>query len=268
MCLTAASAAQEPGRSQVGKVMGNVDFEVSCHVKAWDCDEVGNGVQRHSCQHNIYWKRLKTGKKQPRERHRNTLIVCIIKSTPSKCDHVCHNMAQHSRLQRKAPSFNLLQLPDWQRINGAPITAVGTLNLLMPWMGKGKELVQGVKESLRDLFRLTRPSLKPIKINIPSKPLWTYRHDFWEEKLNTTKKSYIRKCIAPVSRLHTVKNITGKQCLLSTDTPQNLLWSIFIIYQEWSLRLKPTFFKVVDEGLLNPVFLWVPCRERLHYGNK
>lgn len=33
VCLTAASAAQEPGRCQEGKVMGNVVFEVSCHVR-------------------------------------------------------------------------------------------------------------------------------------------------------------------------------------------------------------------------------------------
>lgn len=39
------------------------------------------------------------------------------------------------------------------------------------------------------------------------------------------------------------------------------MWSIFIICQEWSLTIKHTFFKVVDEGLLDSVLLWVQCRD-------
>lgn len=81
---------------------------------------------------------------------------------------IYHDTAQHARLQGRALCFKLLQLPGWQRINGDPFTAVGTLNLLIPWMRKGKELDLGVKESLRNLFWLTRPSLMPIKINICS----------------------------------------------------------------------------------------------------
>lgn len=43
LCLTAASAAQEPGSSREGKVMGNVVFEVSCHIRDWD--KVGDSVR-------------------------------------------------------------------------------------------------------------------------------------------------------------------------------------------------------------------------------
>lgn len=72
-------------------------------------------------------------------------------------------------------------------------------------MGKGKELELGVKESLRDSFRLTRQSLKPTRINIPSKA----------KEENKIKKSLIRKFFASVNRFHTIKKIflsPGKQC--------------------------------------------------------
>lgn len=68
LCLTAASAAQEPGRSREGRVMGKVVFEVSCHVR--DRDEVGDGVRMHACQSNIYWKRMNTGTNSRKKRHR------------------------------------------------------------------------------------------------------------------------------------------------------------------------------------------------------
>lgn len=45
VCLTAASAAQLLGKCQEGKVMGNVVFEVSCHVT--DSEKVGNGGGKH-----------------------------------------------------------------------------------------------------------------------------------------------------------------------------------------------------------------------------
>lgn len=49
LCLTAASTAREPGRSQEGKVMANIVFEVSCHVKTQDGGKVGNKTR--ACQH-------------------------------------------------------------------------------------------------------------------------------------------------------------------------------------------------------------------------
>ncbi len=49
--LTAASAAQEPGRSQEGNVMGNAVFEVSCHVK--DLNKVGDDMPCLSMQYVV-----------------------------------------------------------------------------------------------------------------------------------------------------------------------------------------------------------------------
>lgn len=55
LCLTAASAAQEPGRSREGeKTMAGVVFEVSCHVVTEDGGELGD--KTHACQHSICWK--------------------------------------------------------------------------------------------------------------------------------------------------------------------------------------------------------------------
>ncbi len=57
--LTAASAAQEPERSQEGKVMGNVLFEMSCHVR--DSDKVRNGMQAHAWRHVLETWTLRQG---------------------------------------------------------------------------------------------------------------------------------------------------------------------------------------------------------------
>lgn len=120
--LTAASAAQEPGRSHEGKVMGNVIFEVSCHVKARDWDEVGDGVRTHACQHNIYWKRMHVGTNSRWKRLSLNVIPYLCfdnanthvhhqKHTSKVSSLICHKTAQHAWLQSKALSFNLLQLP-------------------------------------------------------------------------------------------------------------------------------------------------------------
>lgn len=94
---------------------------------------------------------------------------------------------------------------------------------------------------------------KQSKSIFSHKLLW--RHDFKEE---TGKTKDLLFCV-----LHTIKNLhkPHKQHRLSTVTLQNHVWSIFIICQEWSLTIKHTFFKVVDEGLLDSVFLWVQCRD-------
>lgn len=118
---------------------------------------------------------------------------------------------------------------------------------------KSKDLDPGVKEALRNPLALNWPSLKSIPINTPSK-------DTLELLTFTNKKiSCIDKFF---NEIHT---IIAKGLVNSADCQhilhKYLLWSICLIHQASSLRLRCPFFKVLDEPLLYSIFLAVLYRE-------
>ena len=158
-------------------------------------------------------------------------------------------MTQHARLQSEAPSLNLFQLP------GLTVDKWCPYYCCEPWMGKGKESVHSVTGSLRIPSDTLDCLWSQSKSIFPQKPMTFRKKTQYKKK----KKSPIRKYDALVKRL---RYTAGKQHWLSTDaSSHSLQWSIVIFFQERSLRLKQTFFKVVDEGLFDSVSLRVQCRE-------